>query len=140
MLCLRLKDKHAKWLSELAREVNFVWNYLKETSHRAIKRHDRFLSGFDLDKLTAGAAKEGLQLHSQTVQAISAEYVTRRRQFKKAKLRWRVSTGPRRSLGWVPFKALAVQYKNGQVHLAGKALSVGDGFGPRVRAWPRQHQ
>ena len=129
VLRLRLKDKHAKWLSELAKEVNFVWNCLNETSHRAIERHGRFLSGFDLDKLTAGATKEGLQLHSQTVQAISAEYVTRRRQFKKAKLRWRVSTGPRRSLGWVPFKALAIQYKNGQFHLAGKALSLWDSFG-----------
>ena len=34
-----------------------------------------------------GAAKEGLSLHSQTVQAVSEEYCTRRRQFKKAKLR-----------------------------------------------------
>jgi IS605 OrfB family transposase len=129
VLHLRLKDKHAPWLRELASEVNFVWNYLNETSHRAIERHARFLSGFDLDKLTAGATKEGLKLYSQTVQAISAEYVTRRRQFKRAKLRWRVSRGPRRSLGWIPFKALAIQYKNAQVHLAGKPLSLWDSYG-----------
>ena len=129
VLRLRLKDKHARWLSELAREVNFVWNYCNETSHRAIDRHRKFLSGYDLDKLTAGATKEGLNLHSQTVQAICAEYATRRTQFKKDKLRWRASTGSRRSLGWIPFKASAIRYRNGQVLFGGRALSLWDSYG-----------
>lgn len=54
------------------------------------------------------------------------EFVTRRKQFKKSKLRWRVSRGARKSLGWIPFKENAVLYKNGQVHFAGKALSLWD--------------
>ncbi len=129
VLRLRLKDKHAAWLNSLAREVNFVWNYCNETSIRAIERHRTYLSGYDLDKLTAGATKEGLNLHSQTVQAISSEYVTRRKQFKKNKLRWRSSTGARRSLGWIPFKASAIRYRNGQVRFAGQTLSLWDSYG-----------
>src|SRR6202035_4401064 len=30
VLRLRLKDKHAKFLGNLAREVNFVWNYCND--------------------------------------------------------------------------------------------------------------
>lgn len=65
------------------------------------------------------------------MQAISAEYATRRRQFKKAQLRWRVSNRARAnySLGWVPFKKSAIRYRNGQVHLAGVPLSLWDSYG-----------
>jgi hypothetical protein len=48
-----------------------------------LERERRFCTGYDLDQLTAGATKEGLRLHSQTVQAISSEYCTRRRQLKR---------------------------------------------------------
>ena len=131
VLRLRLKDKHAPWLRERAAEVNFVWNYCNETSRKVLEREQRFISAYELDALTAGATKEGLQLHSQTVQAISAEYATRRRQFKKRQLRWRVSNRARAnySLGWVPFKKSAIRYRNGQVHLAGVALSLWDSYG-----------
>lgn len=90
VLRLRLKDKHANHLLEQSCEVNQVWNYCNEMAQRILERERRFCTGYDLDKLTSGAGKEGLSLHSQTVQAISAEYCTRRRQFKKAKLRWRI--------------------------------------------------
>ena len=63
------------------------------------------------------------------MQAISAELVTRRRQSRKVKLRWRVSGGARRSLGWIPFKASALRYRNGQVFLAGTPLSLWDSDG-----------
>ena len=61
------------------------------------------------------ATLEGIPLHSQTVQAIAEEYATRRKQFKKAKLRWRVSNpdSSKYSLGWIPFKASAISYHNG---------------------------
>ena len=129
VLRLRIKDKHAKHLLEQSREVNQVWSYCNETSQRMLERERRFCTGYDLDKLTCGASKEGLSLHSQTVQAISAEYCTRRRQFKKVKLRWRVSHGSRRSLGWIPVKASALSYRAGQVHYQSKALSLWDSFG-----------
>ncbi|MCC5612915.1 hypothetical protein LC612_41075, partial [Nostoc sp. CHAB 5834] len=99
VLRLRIKDKHASWLTARASEVNFVWNFCNEHSMKVLERERRFVSGFDLHAYTKGAAKEGLGLHSQTLQAIGEEYALRRRQFKKHKLRWRVSRGPRRSLG-----------------------------------------
>src|SRR5450631_1643761 len=86
VLRLRLKDKHAKFLSGLAREANFVWNYCNDLQITMFNRERRFLSGFDFAKFTRGATKEGLHLHSQTVQAIAEEYATRRRQFKKVRL------------------------------------------------------
>jgi putative transposase len=86
VLRLRLKDKHAKLLRDLAREVNFVWNYCNELQITMFNRERRFLSGYDFAKFTRGATKEGLHLHSQTVQAIAEEYATRRRQFGKVRL------------------------------------------------------
>jgi putative transposase len=61
-----------------------------------------------------------LHLHSQTVQAIAEEYATRRRQFRKVRLSWRKSTGSRRSLGWIPFKKVAIQVAHGQIKFAGR--------------------
>jgi putative transposase len=129
VLRVRIKDKHASFLLAQALEVNQVWNFCNETGSKILEREGRFCSNYDLDALTAGATKEGLSLHSQTVQAISSEYCTRRAQFKKRKLRWRVSKGSRRSLGWIPFKASAIKFKNGQVHYQGKAISLWDSFG-----------
>jgi putative transposase len=129
VLRLRLKDKHAKFLCDLAREVNFVWNYCNELQITMFNRERRFLSGYDFAKFTRGATKEGLPLHSQTVQAIAEEYATRRRQFKKVRLNWRKSTGSRRSLGWIPFKRTAIHAAHGQVKFAGKWLSLWDSYG-----------
>lgn len=128
-LRLRVKDKHARLLAAQAREVNLVWNYANETSQKILRREQRFCSSADLDKLTAGATKEGLSLHSQTVQAINGEYVARRRQFRRARLAWRKSGGARRSLGWIPFKASAIRYKAGQVWYCGKPISLWDSYG-----------
>jgi putative transposase len=72
-----------------------------------------------------------LSLHSQTIQAITEELVTRRKQFKKAKLNWRVSNpkSAKRSLGWIPFKASGIQYQNGQVKYAGQWFGLWDSYG-----------
>jgi hypothetical protein len=79
-LQVRVKDKHGKTLSAQARKVNFVWNYVNELSSCSIKERGVFLSDFDIQNYTNGGAKE-LGLHSQTIQEISKEYVTRRKQF-----------------------------------------------------------
>lgn len=129
VLRLRIKDKHAAYLLAQSREVNQVWNYSQDLALKVLAREHRFMSAYDMAAYTKGAAKEGLSLHSQTVQAVSEEYCTRRKQFKKAKLRWRVSHGSRRSLGWIPIKASALSYRNGQVHYQGKALSLWDSYG-----------
>src|SRR5579863_2262009 len=129
VLRLRLKDKHAKMLGALAREVNFVWNYCNDLQITMFNRERRFLSGYDFAKFTRGATKEGLPLHSQTVQAIAEEYSTRRRQFRRVRLSWRKSTGSRRSLGWIPFKKVAIQVAHGQIKFAGQWLSLWDSYG-----------
>jgi putative transposase len=131
-LRLRIKDKHAKVLSEMAREVNQVWNFCNETSHRAIRERHQWLSGFDLQKLTNGFSKcDGVQIGSPTVQQVCEDYAKARKQFKRAKLRWRVSNpeSSKYSLGWIPFKARALQYKNGQIVFAGHKLSLWDSYG-----------
>ena len=97
-LRLRLKDQHGAFLCEQVRAVNVVWNYCNEMSFKIRQREGRLCSDFDLNKLTAGATKEGLSLHSQSVPGISKEYVTRGRQFKRAKLR---SACPCRALRWL---------------------------------------
>src|SRR5260370_39842888 len=115
VLRLRLKDKHAQFLGALAREVNFVWNYCNELQITMFNRERRFLSGYDFAKFTRGAPKEGLHLHSQTVQAIAETYATRRRRLREVRLRWRKSRGSGRSLGWIPFKKTALQVAHGQL-------------------------
>jgi len=128
-LHLRVKDKHAKTLCVQAREVNFVWNFINELSEKHTRRTGKFFSAYDLNKYTTGSGKEGLSIHSQSVQAINEEYVTRRKQFRKLRLSWRKSGGSRRSLGWIPIKKSAITYRSGQLHYQGQAISLWDSYG-----------
>ena len=131
-LRLRIKDKHARVLAAMAREVNQVWNFCNETSHRAIRERRQWLSGYDLQKLTNGFSKcEGVQIGSPTVQQVCEDYAKARKQFKKARLRWRVSNpqSSKYSLGWIPFKARALQYKAGQIQFAGQRFNLWDSYG-----------
>lgn len=131
-LKLRIKDKHQAVLFAMAREVNTVWNFCNETSAKAVRERHKFLSGYDLQKLTDGFSKcDGVVIGSATTQQVCEEYATRRRQFKRARLNWRVSNpkSSKRSLGWIPFKSRAVRYKAGQVHFAGQKLSLWDSYG-----------
>ena len=57
-----------------------------------------------------------LGLHSQTVQAVVDEYCKCGKQFKRPKLNWR---SRKRSLGWVPFKAVGVKVVADSVTYAG---------------------
>ena len=129
-LKLRIKDKNLKVLDQLASEVNFVWNYANDLGFKHLERTGEFLSSYDIDKYTKGASKE-CGLHSQTIQAISAELVTRRKQFKKAKLKWRVSNkkSARRSLGWIPFKKVAIKYADGYVQYGKHQFKLWDSYG-----------
>jgi IS605 OrfB family transposase len=131
-LKLRIKDKHASVLRQMAREVNLVWNFLNETSSRAICERSLFLSAFDLQKYTNGFSKiDGVLIGSQTIQQVADEYATRRKQFKRSRLNWRVSNrlSPKYSLGWVPFKIGAAKYKVGQIQFAGFNLGLWDSYG-----------
>ncbi|WP_180072660.1 RNA-guided endonuclease TnpB family protein, partial [Acinetobacter sp. YH12075] len=56
---------------------------------------------------------------------------TRRKQFKKAKLKWRVSNkkSARRSLGWIPFKKVAIKYADGYVEYGKHQFKLWDSYG-----------
>lgn len=130
-LKLRVKDKHCKMLNQLASEVNFIWNYVNDLCFKHLQRTNKFMSAFDVAKYTAGSTKVGLNLHSQTIQAVTEELILRRKQFKKAKLRWRVSNpkSARKSLGWIPFKASGIKVEHGQVKYQGTWFSLWDSYG-----------
>ncbi len=136
----RVKDKHSKVLTRFAEQVNVVWNYCNETSHRSIQDQRLltksnssrvWLSGFDLCKMTAGFSKcDGVILGAASCAEVCKEYARRRDQFKKSKLRWRVSnqTKANRSLGWIPFAGQQVKYRNGQIKFAGRLFSIWDSY------------
>jgi transposase len=125
-LRLKVKAEASPWLERAAGEVNQVWNWANQVSMDAADRNRRanpeWLSGFDLNKLSSGATEYFEHVGADTIQKLNQEYATRRRQFKKFKLRWRVSRGPRRSLGWVPFKAASLRRSGRYVRFCGKTF------------------
>ena len=129
-LRLKVRPECRAWLDAAAIEVNCVWNWANETSTRAARPYagkPRWLSGFDLNNLSAGASEYFAHIGADTIQRVNCEYALKRRISKRLKLRWRVSRGPRRSLGWVPFKAANLKRKGKAVRFCGKIL-------PRVRS------
>src|SRR2546429_2100733 len=107
-LRMKVKREAYRWLNAAATEVNFVWNWSNETSAKAARPFagkPRWLSDFDLNKLSSGAAQYFERIGADTIQCVNREYAAKRRVAKRIRLRWRVSGGARRSLGWVPFKA-----------------------------------
>jgi len=126
-LRLKVRGEAYAWLNAAAIEVNQVFNWANATSYKAARPFagpGNYLSAFDLDKLSSGASKCFERIGSGTVQRVNAEFATRRQQFKKAKLRWRVSHGSKRSLGWVPFKAVQLKRKGKSLRFSGKAFRV----------------
>ena len=106
---------------KMAGAINYVWNYCQEVSLLAFRRNKTFLSAYNLHQLTTGTSKD-LRLSADTIQKVCTEYVTRRKQFKKIKLKWR---SKKRSLGWIPFKVACV-------NLAGDTVTY---CGRRFRLW-----
>jgi IS605 OrfB family transposase len=116
----RLKDKHAARLNAQARAINFVWNYCNETQRKAARDGRKWLTGYDLCNLVAGATKEGLDLHSHSAKRVCIQYDKSRRQHKKPWLKWR----SRRSLGWVPFNTGHVRLRDGAFVFRGERYDV----------------
>lgn len=112
----RLKDSTSrKHLIRMSWAVHTVWNYCNDVSMLALRRDGKWLSAYDLHALTAGTSK-ALGLSAHTIQQICTEYVTRRWQSKKARLRWR---SRKRSLGWIPFKVRSIRLDGDQVTYCG---------------------
>ncbi len=116
----RVKDKHAKRLDAQALAINFVWNYCNETQMKAARAGRKWLTGYDLWKLVAGATKEGLDLHSHSAMRVCLQYEKSRKHHKKPWLRWR----SRKSLGWVPFNTGHVQLRDGGFIFRGERYEV----------------
>jgi IS605 OrfB family transposase len=126
-LRLKIKREAYPWLNAAAIEVNQVFNFCNETSFKASIRTDKnrkWMSGFDLCKLTAGAMEYFDKIGSHTIQSICIHYEQKRSAAKKLRLRWRKSGGWNRSLGWIPFKALSIKRKGKYLRFAGKTFRV----------------
>ncbi len=127
-LRLKVRSESYPWLNAAAREVNTVWNWCNATSIDAADRHRRaharFLSGFDLCKLSAGASQYFGHIGADTIQRVCCEYAVKRCAAQRVKLRWRVSRGARRSLGWVPLKAASLKRKGVCVRFCGKHFRI----------------
>lgn len=144
-LKVRVKDKHKPILERMAFEVNQVWNAANEITTDysyvpvpGVGYIRSNFTAFDLQKLLKSLKPQrGFIVHSTTVQEVIGAHHKARRQFQKDKpcpeprrrVRWRVSGGPRRSLGWVPFKSGAAKWKSGQVYFAGHFFKVWDSYG-----------
>ena len=126
-LRLKVRPESYPWLNAAAIEVNQVYNYANEISYATARRTDlkrKGLSGFDLCTLTAGATEYFEHIGADTIQRVCVEYAQKRTVAKRLKLRWRVSRGARRSLGWVPMKAASLKRKGNAVRFCGKTFRV----------------
>ena len=128
-LRLKVRPESYAWLNAAAVEVNQVFNFANETSLKAATRTDtkrKWMSGFDLCNLTAGATEYFEKIGADTIQRICTEYAVKRKAAQRLKLRWRVSRGAKRSLGWVPFKAASLKRKGHSLRFCGKTFRVFD--------------
>src|ERR1700722_7250340 len=126
-LKLKVRTESYGWLNAAAIEVNQTFNFCNEASLAAATRTDlkrKWLSGFDLCKLTAGASEYFQRIGAGTIQRVCVEYAQKRAAAKRLKLRWRVSHGARRSLGWLPFKAANLKRKGRALRFCGKTFRV----------------
>jgi putative transposase len=126
-LRLKVRTEAYGWLGAAAVEVNTVFNYVNETSWRAATRTDlkrKWLSGFDLCNLTSGSARYFECIGADTIQRICVEYAQKRAAAKLYRLRWRISRGARRSLGWIPLKAASLKRKGRGLRFCGKSFRV----------------
>jgi len=106
-------------LNQLARKVNFVWNYCNDRQKDALRLGRRWLTGFDLNKLTTGSSKE-LGLHSGAINAVCEQYAKSRVQHRRPYLRYR----GRKTLGWMPFKGRDLHREGNAFRFAGHAFRV----------------
>ena len=126
-LRFKVRPESYGWLSAAAVEVNQVFNFCNETSLLAATRTDlkrKWFTGFDLCNLASGSAQYFERIGSDTIQRICVEYAQKRFAAKRYRLRWRVSRGARRSLGWIPFKTASLKRKGRALRFCGKTFRI----------------
>ncbi|MDP3672263.1 MAG: transposase [Telluria sp.] len=106
-------------LNKQSRAVNFVWNYCNDRQKDALRFHRPWLTGFDLNKLTAGSSGE-LGIHSGTINAVCEQYAKSRSQHKRPYLRYR----GRKTLAWVPLKGRDLKREGDAFRFAGNTFRV----------------
>lgn len=106
-------------LNKQARAVNFVFNYCNDRQKDALRFGRKWLSGFDLNKLTTGSSKE-LGIHSGTINAVCEQYAKSRSQKKRPYLRYR----SKKHLGWVPLKGRDLRETLAGFHFNGREFKV----------------
>jgi IS605 OrfB family transposase len=106
-------------LNKQSRAVNFVFNYCNDRQKDALRFGRKWLSGFDLNKLTTGSSKE-LGIHSGTVNAVCEQYAKSRSQKKRPYLRYR----GKKQLGWVPIKGRDLKETPGGFHFNGREFKA----------------
>jgi putative transposase len=107
----RIKDSNKiKILKQMASDVNFVWNHVNSYIIKRWKESRKYTSPSDACVVVVGASSV-LSIASTTSQAVAQECALRT---KKAKKRVRFRTAKKgRNLGWVPFKAASIKFKDG---------------------------
>lgn len=128
MKTIRLKVKREAygWLNSAATEVNQIWNWANEHACSVYRNTGRRLSGYDLCNATAGSTNYFDKIGADIINKVCTEYANKRRASNLPRLKWRVSAGPRRSLGWVPFKGKPIRQQGNAVRMLGKTLRVFD--------------
>jgi putative transposase len=106
-------------LNKQARAVNFVWNYCNDRQKDALRFGRRWLTGFDLNRLTLGSSKE-LGVHSGTINACCEQYAKSRTAKNRPFLRYR----GRQNLGWVPLKGREIRETPNGFHFHGREYKV----------------
>ena len=106
-------------LNKQARAVNFVFNYCNDRQKDALRFGRKWLTGFDLNKLTTGSSKE-LGIHSGTINAVCEQYAKSRSQKKRPYLRYR----GKKNLGWVPLKGRELKETPHGFHFNGREFKV----------------
>lgn len=107
----RLKNSASlKELERMSRAVNFTWNYCNDVSMQYLDKQGKWLTGYDLDRLTVNCSKD-LGLHSHSIKLTCHCHAVSRKVSGKRKLSWRSN---KRSLAWIPFVASAIKI-NGDV-------------------------
>jgi putative transposase len=104
----RVKDSGVKrQLERMAIATNQVWNFCVSTQREAQRRRlggaaARWPAYFDFDAMTRGVARD-LGVHSDTVARACKQFAYSRDHHGRCP-RFRASVGPKRALGWVPFR------------------------------------
>ena len=106
-------------LNKQARAVSYIWNFCNDRQKDALRFGRRWLTGFDLNKLTVGSSRE-LGLHSGTVNAVCEQYAKSRAAKKRPFLRYR----GRKHLGWVPLKGRDIRETPTGFHFHGREFRV----------------